>query len=80
MNIWPTFFAVISIILVQWLVSRVMAGGTGVGYAIIAMGVGVMIGSAFIGVFFFNENLSSQKIIGFGIAITGIVVASLAKT
>ncbi|MDR3425158.1 MAG: SMR family transporter [Alphaproteobacteria bacterium] len=76
---WPTVWAIVTVSLTQWLISRAMEGGMDMGLAVATVVVNVIIGSAIMGVFLFQENLPTQKIIGFGIAIAGIVIASLAK-
>ena len=78
--LWPTVWALVAICLTQGLVSRAMESGVDTGLAITIVVVGVMIGSALMGNILFQESLSPQKIVGFGIAILGVALASLAKT
>jgi hypothetical protein len=38
-----------------------------------------MIGSTLMGIFLFGDLVSAQKAVGYGIAIIGVIIASLAK-
>ncbi len=77
--LWPTVWALLTIGLTQWMISRAMAGGMDMALSITAVVVCVMIGSTLMGVFLFHESLPALKILGFGLAVAGVVVASLAK-
>lgn len=75
---WPSMAVLGSICLVQFLVSRVMAGGMQVGMALTAVVVFVMVGSVAMGWLVFGEPLGMQRAAGYALAILGVVIAALA--
>ena len=77
--LWPTVLVIVTISITQWLVSRAMVSGMDTGLAVTTLVVAVMVGSALMGMLIFHEHLSSQKMVGFGVAIVGVVIVSLAK-
>ena len=78
MRPWPTLGVVVTILLTQFLVARVMSSGGQVAAAIVAVVVAVMVGSGLIGYFAFGERLSGMQIAGYAIAVLGVVMAGLA--
>jgi multidrug transporter EmrE-like cation transporter len=78
-HLWPSIVALVTISLTQWLISRAMASGMDMGLAIATLVVCVMIGATLMGIFLFDEPVSAQKAVGFGIAAIGVLMASLAK-
>ena len=78
-HFWPSIAALVTISLTQWLLSRAMAGGMDMGLAVTTLVVCVMIGSTLMGIFLFGDLVSAQKAVGYGIAIIGVIIASLAK-
>jgi multidrug transporter EmrE-like cation transporter len=78
-NLWPSIVALVTISLTQWLLSRAMASGMDMGLAIATLVVCVMVGSTLMGIFLFDEPVSAQKAFGFGIAVIGVLIASVAK-
>jgi len=78
-HFWPSIAALVTISLTQWLLSRAMASGMDVGLAVTTLVVCVMIGSTLMGIFLFGDLVSAQKAVGYGIAIIGVIIASLAK-
>lgn len=76
---WPSVGVIVSISLVQFIVSRTIASGIGTGQAMTTVIVFVMIGSILMGTFLFHEPLPMQKILGMALAIIGVVIASTAK-
>ena len=77
-RLWPTLGVVVTILLTQFLVARVMSGGGQVAAAIVTVVVAVMVGSGLIGYFAFGERLSTLQIAGYAIAVVGVIIASLA--
>jgi multidrug transporter EmrE-like cation transporter len=77
-RLWPTLGVVISILLTQFLVARVMSSGGQVAAAIVAVVVAVMVGSGLIGYFAFGERLTALQITGYAIAVLGVMIAGLA--
>lgn len=77
-RLWPSVAVVVSICLVQFLISRVMAGGIQVGLALTAVVVFVMLGSVVMGWLVFGEPLQAQRAAGYALAILGVVIAALA--
>lgn len=69
-RLWPTLGVVVTILVTQFLVARVMSGGQ-VAAAIVAVVVAVMVGSGLIGYFAFGERLSALQIAGYAIAVLG---------
>ena len=69
---------VVTILLTQFLVARVMSSGGQVAAAIVTVVVAVMVGSGLIGYLFFGERLTTLQIAGYAIAVAGVMVASLA--
>jgi len=74
----PTAGVVVTILLTQFLVARVMSSGGQVAAAIVAVVVAVMVGSGLIGYFVFGERLTALQITGYAIAVLGVMIASLA--
>jgi quaternary ammonium compound-resistance protein SugE len=77
---WPTLGVIVTILLTQFLVARVMASGGQVAAAIVAVVVAVMVGSGVIGYFAFGERLSALQIAGYAIAVLGVMIAGLAPS
>ena len=77
---WPTLGVIVTILLTQFLVARVMASGAQVAVAIVAVVVAVMVGSGLIGYFAFGERLSALQIAGYAIAVLGVMIAGLAPS
>jgi multidrug transporter EmrE-like cation transporter len=77
-RLWPTLGVVVTILLTQFLVARVMSSGGQVAAAIVAVVVAVMVGSGLIGYFAFGERLSALQITGYAIAVVGVTIAGLA--
>ena len=75
---WPTLGVVVTILLTQFLVARVMSSGGQVAAAIVAVVVAVMVGSGLIGYFGFGERLTGLQITGYVIAVLGVMIAGLA--
>ena len=69
-HFWPSIAALVTISLTQWLLSRAMASGMDMGLAVTTLVVCVMIGC---------DLVSAQKALGYGIAIIGVIIASLEK-
>jgi quaternary ammonium compound-resistance protein SugE len=78
-RLWPSVVALVTICLTQWLLSRAMASGLEIGLAVATLVVCVMIGAALMGVVLFHEPVSALKAAGFGIAVLGVHIASVAK-
>ena len=74
----PALGGVVTILLPQCLVARVMSSGGQVAAAIVAVVVAVMVGSGLIGYFAFGERLSVLQITGYAIAVVGVMIAGLA--
>jgi small multidrug resistance pump len=75
-KLWPSIAVVLSVSLVQYLVSRVMASGMDVSIAMVTVLVFVMIGSTLMGFIVFDEPLSIQKVTGLTLAMIGIMILS----
>lgn len=76
-RLWPTIGVVVSILLTQWLVARVMASGMDVAGAITGVVVAVMLASGIVGLMF-GERIGLWQGVGYGLAVTGVVIANLA--
>jgi enoyl-[acyl-carrier-protein] reductase (NADH) len=63
-RLWPTLGVVVTILLTQFLVARVMSSGGQVAAAIVAVVVAVIVGAGLIGYFVFGERLSALQIAG----------------
>lgn len=77
-RLWPSLAVLVSICLVQVLISRVMVGGMQVGLALTSVVVFVMVGSVAMGWLVFGEPLQAQRVAGYALAILGVVIAALA--
>jgi multidrug transporter EmrE-like cation transporter len=76
---WATFGVVISILATQWLMASVLSSGVQVGVAVTAVVVTVMIGGGIIGWIWYQEKLSSLEIVGYAIAVGGIIFANVSR-
>ncbi len=77
---WPTFGVVVSILATQWLIAQALSEGGRVGLAITAVVVAVMVGAGIIGWVWYKERLSAWEIVGYTIAVSGVVFANVART
>lgn len=76
---WPTLGVVVSILATQWLIAVAMAQGGQVGFALTAVVVVVMVGAGVIGWVGYAEKLSTWEIVGYAIAVGGVLLAGIAK-
>lgn len=74
----PTAAVVVSILVTQWLVARALMAGGQVGLSITAVVVSVMIGAGVIGWWSEGEKLTAWELVGYAMAVAGVVVANVA--
>jgi hypothetical protein len=77
---WSIAGALVATSIVQWPPSYPMASDMDIAFVVSKLVKWVMISSAMISVFVFNDGMSSQQRFNFAIAIIRITAASLAKT
>ena len=75
---WPSVIALASICMTQFLLSRAMQSGLDMGLSITLVVVTVMVGSCAMGIFWFDDAVSAQKIAGLTLAVVGVAIASMA--
>jgi multidrug transporter EmrE-like cation transporter len=76
---WASLTAAVSILITQWLIGIAMQQGTKVLMALTIVAVLVTIGGGLIGWRFSAEKPSGLELVGYAIALVGVLIAGSAK-
>jgi|GEM_PF-2265493 len=77
--LWPSLGLICSILLAQLFISKAINSGMGMAIAFTTLTLALLIGTALVGWIMFGEKLTLYQLLGFLLAIIGIVIMSIVK-